>query len=292
MTRWAALIAALLATSPAGAQCLGFQCPPGVLGAGTSGGGAPLDGFTTPTIAYSFRKLKSAYAGDAMVLRRASDNAEATIGYLGGTSFTGVPWNEAAAASHCNATTCFLKTWFDQSGAARDCTNTTAANQMTLIFNCNGSLPCFRTTAGNHSCAAPSLTPSGIASLSAVGNRSAGTGLCPFIRQVATATNLIRGGGANVWQLVAGTSISPAATDNVWHAANGVIAGAASVFNIDGSETTGTLTGSVTAGTPGIAGAATTTCNIAEALIWDNYQLTTGERSVLRLNQKSFFGTP
>jgi hypothetical protein len=254
---------------------------------------APLDGFTTPTLAYSFRKLKSTYAGNAMVLRRASDNAEATISYLGGTSFTGAPWNEAAAAAHCASTTCFLKTWFDQSGAAQDCTMTTVANQMQLVFNCNGSLPCFRTTAGNHNCAAPSATPSGIVSLSAVANRSAGVGLCGLIRQIPAATNIIRGAGASTWQMLGSTgNITKTATDNVWHAAVGVIAGASSVLNIDGSETTGTVTGSVTAGTPGIAGAATTTCDIAEALMWDPYQLTTPERSVLQGNQKSFYGTP
>ena len=43
----------------------------------------PLDTLTTPSNAYSFRKLRSAYAGNAIRIRRASDNAEIDIGFSG-----------------------------------------------------------------------------------------------------------------------------------------------------------------------------------------------------------------
>jgi hypothetical protein len=105
-------------------------------------GGALDGGFGAPaSAAYSFRKLRAAYAGKAVQLRRASDNAVLDIGFTAGGDF-----DTAAAATFCNATSCFVGIWYDQSGNGRDVT-AAGATQPAQVFNCNGALPCMRATA-------------------------------------------------------------------------------------------------------------------------------------------------
>jgi hypothetical protein len=77
-------------------------------------------------MAYSFRKLRGAYAGSAVRIRRSSDNAEANIGFLGNGDF-----NAAGAAAHIGGGTGFIVTWFDQSGNGIDVTQATVASQPT-----------------------------------------------------------------------------------------------------------------------------------------------------------------
>ena len=252
----------------------------------------PLDSFTTPAAAYSMRKLRSAYTGPAIRLRRASDNAETDINFLSYTGFTGAPLDVATAQAFCASTSCFGRTWYDQSGAATDLPQATPANQMQLVFNCVGTLPCFRATAGAQNFTGPSITPAtGVVSLSAVGSRTISGGACVFIRQNGSFGNrIVNPAAANLVSL--NGVISPASADNVWHSMQGVVNGASSVFNVDGTETTGSITGSITANSTGIFGANTVTCTFGEAVVWDNYALTATERTALQTNQKSFWGTP
>jgi hypothetical protein len=250
-----------------------------------------LDTFTAPSGAYGFRRLKSTYAGNALRIRRASDNAELDIGFLGGTGFTGAPWDEAAANAHCAATTCFVRTWYDQSGNARDLIQVTPASQPQVIFGCQNFLACLQTT-GAQSVASASLTPAtGLVSLSAVTMRTVGTGQCYPLTQNGFLNRIN-------YRTAAGTSLSGgtggqilnSAAEGAWHALAGVINAAASVLNTDGSELTGTVTGNTTAGTISFTGIAATTCWGAEAILWDNYALTAGERSALVANQRAFWG--
>lgn len=275
-----------LSTAPAADARMHYPARGHRIMPGTS---SPLDGFTAPAGGYSFRLLRSAYLGTgaAVRLRRASDNAESDIGFSGSRDF-----DTATATAFCSATTCFIRTIYDQSGNARDLTQTTAASQPALVFGCKGGLPCLRTVA-SELIVGSSFTPTtGITSYSVVADRTAGAGFCVWMR--VNATNRLGTGAANVWSLFSTGSITAAANDNIWHAGTGVIAnGAASVLNIDGVETTGSITGTVTAGLPGIVGAgAGTTCQAAEGVFWDNYQLTAGERATLQANQKSYWGTP
>jgi len=256
----------------------------------------PLDTFTAPSGAYSFRKLKSTYSGSAIRIRRASDNAELDINFLGFTSFTGAPWDSAAAAAHCAATTCFGRTWYDQSGVARDLVQTTAANQPQVSFNCQGTLPCWRTTAATQTLlTSATVTPAtGVVGLSVVAKRDgAATGACVFIQQnglnnringnTGVGTWIARGGGAGFMTVTA-------ANDN-WHASAAAINGAGSAANTDGVEVAASAAGNVTAGSQGIVGAAATTCNHGEAIVWDNYPLTLTERAALVANQRGFWAS-
>jgi hypothetical protein len=83
-----------------------------------------LDTYTNALVAYSLRKLRAAYAGSAVRIRRSSDNAEADIGFDGSGDF-----DTAAAATHIGGGSGFIVTWYDQSGNGDNVTQSTAGNQ-------------------------------------------------------------------------------------------------------------------------------------------------------------------
>jgi hypothetical protein len=258
---------------------------------------APLDSISTPAAAYSFRKLRSAYTGPAIRLRRASDNLETDINFLGFVPGLGAPLDVAAATAHCAATSCFVRTWYDQSGSARNLAQATAANQPALVFNCLNSVACLQLTTATQQMIGPSVTPAtGVLSASVVAARLTGTGYCGLFRVSGLNQALSTANGtANIWwfQAAAGTMNVPVA-DAAWHSFQGAINGASSYASVDGTTTTGTLTGATTAGTIAVTGitAGTADCREGELVIWDNYALTAGEAAALRANQKSFWGTP
>jgi len=86
-----------------------------------------LDDYPNAAAAYSLRLLNSAYTGDCVIIRRASDNALDTIGFAGGVLDT------AALKTFCASTDCFVRTWYDQSGIGRDAAQTTNANQPRIV---------------------------------------------------------------------------------------------------------------------------------------------------------------
>lgn len=86
-----------------------------------------LDAYPNAAAAYSLRKLRSAYTGSAIRVRRASDNTEQDIGFVNNELDT------ASLTSFCSGTNGFVKTWYDQSGNGRDAGQTTAANQPQIV---------------------------------------------------------------------------------------------------------------------------------------------------------------
>jgi hypothetical protein len=107
-----------------------------------------LDTYTGAAAAYSLRKLRSAYSGSAIRVRRASDNTEQDIGFnVFGELDT------VSLASFCSGTDGFVKTWYDQSGNANDATQTTTANQPKIYDSVTGVVtengkPAFEFTGG------------------------------------------------------------------------------------------------------------------------------------------------
>lgn len=289
-----ALASLAAASAIAGVVEAGMKAGPNMAGPGhhrlKTPGGAPLDGFTTPGGAYGFRKLVSAYGGAAMRLRRNSDNLELDIPFLGGTSFTGAPWDEATAAAHCAATTCAARWLYDQSGAAKDIGTATAASQTPLIFSCKGALPCLQLSNAGAAYvmgAATSITPAtGVVSISSVAIRQSGTGQCFFLRENGN-NNVLKAFGAGFWGY---STLSGAAAEGAWHAGQLVINGASSSVAIDGVTTTGTATGTVTAGSPGFSGVSGTVCNWTEGVLWDNVVLTPAQIAALTANQRAYWG--
>lgn len=86
-----------------------------------------LDLYPSAAAAYSVRLLRSAYTGSAIRVRRSSDNTESDIGFSSGNL------DESALTSFCSGTNGFVTTWYDQSGNARNATETTALNQPQIV---------------------------------------------------------------------------------------------------------------------------------------------------------------
>jgi len=86
-----------------------------------------LDLYPSAAAAYSVRLLRTAYTGNAIRVRRSSDNTEQDIGFSGGNLDT------SALTTFCSGTNGFVTTWYDQSGNANNATQTTAANQPQIV---------------------------------------------------------------------------------------------------------------------------------------------------------------
>jgi hypothetical protein len=87
-----------------------------------------LDTYPNAAAAYSVRKLRSAYSGSAIRVRRSSDNTEQNIGF---TALGDL--DTSALTTFCSGTNGFVTTWYDQSGNGRNAINTTAANQPQIV---------------------------------------------------------------------------------------------------------------------------------------------------------------
>ena len=101
---------------------------------GMMSGGLPpvqllLDVNPGASVAYSLRKLSSAYAGSAIRVRRSSDNTEQNIGFVNGVLDT------AALLSFCGAGSGFVTTFYDQSGNAKDSVQPSAGGQPRIVLS-------------------------------------------------------------------------------------------------------------------------------------------------------------
>jgi hypothetical protein len=86
-----------------------------------------LDKFDGAAAAYSLRKLRLDYNGDAVRVRRSSDNAEQDIGFSGGTLDTN------ALTSFVGSNDGYVVTWYDQSGNGRDASQSTQGDQPQIV---------------------------------------------------------------------------------------------------------------------------------------------------------------
>jgi len=96
------------------------------------GGGGIVSPFVFDSVndlAFSVRKVNSAYIGNCMRIRRSSDNTELEIGFVGGELDT------SAISAFCGVGFGYVTKWYDQSGNAKDKFNTTAVNQPQIYNN-------------------------------------------------------------------------------------------------------------------------------------------------------------
>ena len=119
-----------------------------------------LDTYSGAAAAYSLRQLRSAYTGDAVRVRRSSDNAEADIG------FSNNELDTSAMAAHCGSSDGFVKTWYDQSGNTNDATQTSTGSQPKIYDGTTGVV----TENGK-----PATTPQGFGGLVVAGLTGAAT---------------------------------------------------------------------------------------------------------------------
>jgi PKD repeat protein len=86
-----------------------------------------LDIYGNAAAAYSVRKLRSAYAGNCLRVRRSSDNTETDIGFS--NNFL----NTSALTTFVGAGNGFVTKWYDQTGNNRDAIQTSAFNQPRIV---------------------------------------------------------------------------------------------------------------------------------------------------------------
>lgn len=86
-----------------------------------------LDLYPSAAAAFSVRKLRNAYTGSAIRVRRSSDNAEQDIGFSGGNLDT------SALTSFCSGTNGFVTTWYDQSGNGVNISTSIASEQPLIV---------------------------------------------------------------------------------------------------------------------------------------------------------------
>ena len=278
------LLALLLLSGPAWADS-------GMMMGGVSNRQMPLDPVAAASDCYSWRRLRTAYtAGKAYNIVRASDSTTSDIGFRA----DGSP-DTATLATFCNATTCKLVTKYDQCGAL-NITQATDASRPPLTLAGLGIYPYFSTTSGSISLNSSSnLTPAtGIVSLAFVGRRSVGTGTSQFLRENGAGNRIQARSATTGLSLNGGTSgtVTTSSAENTWHAVNAVIGSGTnnSKINVDGVVNGGTTVGSTTAGTVTIIGAASTTCDEIEEVIWDNYSRTEDEANYLINNPRASWG--
>lgn len=96
-------------------------------GVGSLDLGLLLDAYPNAAAAYSLRRLRNAYTGSAIRVRRASDNIESDIGFSNGDLDT------TTLTSFCSGTNGFVTTWYDQSGNGRNATQSTAGSQPQIV---------------------------------------------------------------------------------------------------------------------------------------------------------------
>jgi len=86
-----------------------------------------LDLFPNASAAYSLRKLRTAYTGNCIEVRRSSDNTTQNIGFVNNVLDT------ASLLSFVGAGNGFVRTWYDQSGSGLNLAKTTNDNQPQIV---------------------------------------------------------------------------------------------------------------------------------------------------------------
>jgi hypothetical protein len=88
-----------------------------------------LDQYSGAAAAYSLRKLRTAYTGSAIRVRRSNDNTEQDIGFTSAGDL-----DTASLKTFIGANSGFVTTWYNQGDSSgRDVSQSTAANQPRII---------------------------------------------------------------------------------------------------------------------------------------------------------------
>jgi hypothetical protein len=90
-----------------------------------------LDDYPNAAAAYSLRKLDKDYTGSAIRVRRSNDNTEQDIGFTASGNLDTAALKTFVGAGNNG----FVTVWYDQSGNARNATQTTAANQPRIALS-------------------------------------------------------------------------------------------------------------------------------------------------------------
>lgn len=168
-----------------------------------------LDQYPNAAGAYSLRKLRSAYTGNCIQVRRSSDNATQNIGFVNNILDT------TALTTFCGAGNGFVSIWYDQSGNSKDATNSTLANQPQIVSS--GSVILVNGKAALQVDTTDNLTITGTIPLSPSGIK---TTFCTFKRTANNINFIMYGGGeghyiiSNIFYLEGNGKYTASSTDN------------------------------------------------------------------------------
>jgi hypothetical protein len=170
-----------------------------------------LDQYPGAAAAYSLRKLRTAYTGAAIRVRRASDNSQIDIGFNGSGAL-----DTTLITTFCGVSEGFITKWYDQSGNSRDGLQLTNSLQPRIYFgttiNING-VPAVDVSVGYLTTAQNGFTTlqthSEFISLKGFTNATAYAGILSFAPSTgsdfnqSTAYNINQGNTNNVENLTA-----------------------------------------------------------------------------------------
>jgi hypothetical protein len=251
-----------------------------------------LDGISNVAAAYSLRQLRSAYSGPAVRVRRSSDSTEQDIGFVAGE------FDSSAFSSFVGGGTGYVKTWYDQSGHARDAAQATTGSQPQIVLSAVNSKPAIRfsrtNTTGLRTGDGPFGQDSAISVIATYKLSSLLAGSYNFIANcgngatiIGSSFELVHTDGAatptfGIYQSTATSRISTASSSGTtnyniasgkWSSGNGCLA----YRNGNAATASASLSGSINAGTIplglGVRGAGTITAvdaldgDIAEIII-------------------------
>ena len=174
---------------------------------------------------------------NAIRLRRDSDNAEQDF-----VTVTGGGLDLAAISTFKGTANLFITKLYDQVGT-NNYTNSTAAKQPALTLSGLGSLPISAYSSASVSTLISSslVTQAQPFTISAVARRTSnitGTTQVLWANSSSGSLQFSYTTTANTVLMYAGSAVNATATDNVWHAFQGVYGGSSSDINVDGTVNT------------------------------------------------------
>lgn len=199
--------------------------------------------------------------------------------------------------------TCTVKTLYDKSGNGRDHAQATIASRLTLALNCiNTSLPCMVQTGAQSLQASTSVGSVATNSFMGVYSRSSG----PYANgqivggpaYLAAQFLGVAGGSASDIVEDTGAKTIGATVSSAFHLAVGVINGSSSFLGVDGTNTTGTISGGygfcqvVFCTTYVGTNSSADDTQIEEVGFINSTPMTTGQATALHTNVSARLGTP
>ena len=261
-----------------------------------------LDSLPAAAVMYSLRRLRGAYTGPLLRVRRASDDTERDIAATLGGNLDAI-----TLTNFCGSASCFVTTWYDQSGNDRNAVQNTAAIQPRVVnagtVELEGTKPALRFM-GDQLLQAPLLSGQSLqGSFNAVARVTDVTMHRHVMgdRGIITATGRVMravSGGASYRGFNTGggeVSLSGATTQQriitIWSGSAG-FAGA-----LDGTVTSGTVNSFYGAPNSGFQiggggvgqGAGDWIGTISEAAVFE-FAIGTSDRQALERSQGSYFG--
>lgn len=265
---------------------------------GVGGGGvAPsllLDTVTGAIGAYSTRKLRTAYAGQCVNIRRSSDNATQDIGFVSGD------FDATSFSSFIGGGSGFVTKWYDQSGAALDISQATTTQQPQLVLAVQNSRAIVRFVRANITelDSAGTVTQAQPFTAAAVAARRTGSGNFNSIfgNPGFTIGMDFRGVATDIEFYSSSFVFAVGATETSFHSLVGLFNGASSVIAINGSETVlspGTvgLSSIISVGGFNNTAGQAADSDMGEFILW-NSGLNLSQRNTVHSNQSTWWGTP